>query len=51
MLSVYEKRAPETSQITAEVSKVADTLSELNLVSIRTLMKLLALLYNIKYSW
>ena len=51
MLSVYKKRAPETSQITAEVSKVADTLSELNLVSIRTLMKLLALLYNIKYSW
>ena len=37
MLSVYKKRAPETSQITAEVSKVADTLSELNLVSIRTL--------------
>ena len=51
MLSVYKERAPETSQITAEVSRVADTLSELNLVSIRTLMKLLASLYNIKYSW
>lgn len=49
MLSVYKERAAETCQITAEVSKIADTLSELNLVSISTLMKLLALQYNMKY--
>ena len=49
MLSVYKERAPETCQMTAEVSEIAETLNKLNLVSIRTLIKLFALLYNMKY--
>ena len=32
--------------MTAEVSEIAETLNKLNLMSMRTSMKLLALLYN-----
>ena len=51
MLSAYKERAPETCQMTAEVSEISETLNKLNLVSIRTLMKLFALLYSVKYPW
>ena len=34
MLSVYKDQAPEAGHMTEEVAKIADSLSELNLVSI-----------------
>lgn len=39
ILSVYKEKVPETGHMTAEVAKIADGLSELNLVSMYPSMK------------